>query len=115
MILEAGDKVLASLRRNFGEEYARFFIGFVEAAADGNILVTGHVWVWDPYRQNVVRREGQRRKLIPLVSNQFIMHLLDRDEDLEVLSFHTDNNGRVWLARGETPFLEMSERASTSR
>jgi hypothetical protein len=113
MSLETGDKVFASLRRNFGEEYARFFIGLVEAAADGCILVDGHVWVWDPYRQNVVRREGGRRKLITLGSNQFIVHLLDRDEDLDALTFHTDGNGKIWLARGETPFFEMAERAST--
>jgi hypothetical protein len=115
MILEEGDKVLAALRRRFGDEYARFFIGMVEVAVDGVVRVVGRVWVWDPHRQNVVPREGLRRKLISLASDQFILHVLDRDEDLEALNFSTDSNGKIWLVRGETPYFEMSERALTTR
>jgi hypothetical protein len=115
MILEEGDKVFAALRRRFTDEYARFFLGVVEAAGDGMIRVAGHVWVWDPYRQNVEPRQGLRRKLIALAADQFIVHLLDRDEDLEKLGFTTDSNGKIWLMRGEEFYFELSERASTSR
>ncbi|MHC5211708.1 MAG: hypothetical protein ACYTG2_13395 [Planctomycetota bacterium] len=113
MIIEKSDKIIASLRRKFSEEYARFFIGTVEGAEDGVIRVAGRVWVWDPYRQNVVVREGERCKLIALASDQFIVHVLDREEDLEALNFTTDSNGKIWLARGETPYFELSERAAT--
>jgi hypothetical protein len=115
MILEEGDKVFAMLRRGFSDQYARFFIGQVDAASDGVICVAGHVWVWDPYRLNVMRREGARRKLIALGSDQFIVHLLDRDVDLEQLDFQTDSNGKIWLMRGGAQNFEMSERAASNR
>jgi hypothetical protein len=111
MLIDEGDKVLATVRRLYESEYPRFFIGVVEAATETVLRVYGSVFVWDPYRNGVVARDGRRRKLIPISSPHFIVHLLDRDVNMDTLSFKSDTNGRIWLADGEKPVMEIAERA----
>lgn len=111
LLIDEGDKVLASVRRLYESEYPRFFVGVVEAATETVIRVHGSVYVWDPYRNAVVARDGRRRKLIPFSSPHFIVHALDRDVDLDNLSFKADTNGRIWLTDGDKPIMELAERA----
>ena len=114
MLIDEGDKILASVRRLYEAEYPRFFIGVVEAASETVVRVLGWVYIWDPYRNAVVQREGRRTKLIPFSSPHFIVHSLDRDTNLETLAFKADTNGRIWLTDGERPIMELAERAGGS-
>jgi hypothetical protein len=113
MLIDEGDKVLATVRRLYEAEYPRFFIGVVEAASETVARILGSVYIWDPYRGAVVQREGRRRKLIPFSSPHFIVHSLDRDVNLDTLSFTADTNGRIWLMDGDKPIMELAERASS--
>ena len=114
MLIDEGDKILASVRRLYEAEYPRFFVGVVEAATETVVRVVGSVYIWDPYRNAVVQREGQRRKLIPFSSPHFIVHCLARDMNLEAVAFKADTNGRIWLTDGDTPVMELAERAGSS-
>jgi len=111
MLIDEGDKVLATVRRLYESEYPRFFIGVVEAATETVVRVLGAVYIWDPYRNAVVQREGRRRKLIPFSSPHFIVHSLDRDLDLDAVTFTADTNGRIFLTDGGKPIMELAERA----
>lgn len=111
MLVDEGDKILASVRRLYEAEYPRFFVGVVEAATETVVRVLGTVYIWDPYRNAVVAREGRRRKLIPFASPHFIVHSLDRDVNLEAIAFKADTNGRIWLTDDDKPIMEIAERA----
>ncbi|HZL99885.1 MAG TPA: hypothetical protein VFD43_06500 [Planctomycetota bacterium] len=114
MLLDEGDKVLATMRRLYESEYPRFFLGVVEAASETAARILGAVHVWDPYRNAVVPREGRRRKLIAFASSNYILHMLDRELDLESVRFSADTNGRIWVLDGDKPFMELAERAGSS-
>src|SRR5262245_63481600 len=114
LLVDEGDKILASVRRLYEAEYPRFFIGVVEAASETAARVVGSVFIWDPYRNAVVPREGRRRKLISFASSNFIVHALDRETNLEALSFKADTNGRIWLTEGDKPIMEIAERAGNA-
>ena len=114
MLLDEGDKILASVRRLYEAEYPRFFVGVVEAASETVARVLGSVYIWDPYRNAVVPREGRRCKLIHFASPTFIVHALDRATDLDAISFKADTNGRIWLTEGDRPIMEIAERAGSS-
>ena len=114
MLIDEGDKILATIRRLFESEYPRFFLGVVESATEHAARVVGHVYVWDAYRNNVVKREGRRRELIPLSSPHFTLTSLDRELDLEVVGFQADTNGRIWLVNGDATIMELAERVGGS-
>ena len=110
MILETGSKVLVAHRRLFPEDQARFFIGIVEAYENGIARVTGHSWVCEQIRGDILRKPDLRTKIVALASGTLIAYLLPEDLDLTKLKILHKHNQATMLTDGANFTMDISDR-----
>lgn len=110
MILEIGSKILVAHRRLFPEDQARFFIGTVNAYEHGIARVTGHSWVLEQVRGDILRKPDLRTKFFSLASGTLIIYLLPANLDLEKLKILHKKNQETVLTDGASFTMDISDR-----
>ena len=116
IVLGAGDKVLVVHRRLFEGDEHRFFVGEVESCADAVAAVTGRTWVRDPRSAQIVAKQDERTKLIPLAAGTFITYRLPAATDVASVRIEQDGaTGRVVLTDDRTLLMDLSERIHPQR
>ena len=115
-MLAAGDKVLVVQRRLFEGDEPRFFVGEVESCADTVAAVVGRTWVRDPFSGQIVGKQDERTKLIPLAAGTFITYRLPAATDVAAVRIEQDGaTGRVVLTDDRTLLMDLSERIHQQR
>lgn len=109
MILVLGDKVLIVHRRLYESDNPRYFVGEVKEFEAGIAKVTGQTWLEDPFTRRVIRKEGVRTKLLPVLSGSLIVYQLAAATDLSSVKFEFSDDGRLWLVGDPDLKLDMSE------
>lgn len=110
MILEIGSTILVAHRRLFLEDQARFFIGNVEAYENGIARVTGHSWVCEQVRGDILRKPDLRTKIVSLSSGTLIAYLLPANLDLTKLKILHKHNQATILTDGGSFTMDISDR-----
>lgn len=110
MIVEKGDKLLVTHRRLFAEDQPRFFVGVVEEYEDGLAAVTGHSFVREPVRGDLVRKPDQRTKLVSIASGNVLVYLLPSATALEELRAEHGPDGSVVLTDGAGLCMDLTDR-----
>jgi hypothetical protein len=110
-VLDGGDKVLVIHRRLFEGDEHRFFVGVVERCTDAVAVVTGRTWVRDPFSGQVVAKQDERTKLIPLAAGTFVVYRLPAATDAAAVRIEQDGaTGRLLLTDDRTLLMDLSER-----
>jgi len=110
MLVQGGAKLLLAHRRLFPEDQPRFFIGTVEAYADGMARVSGYSWVREQLRGDIMRKRDQRTKLVSLASGTLLVYVLPDDVDIESLAIEHGSDQDYVLTDGKGFQMDLSER-----
>ncbi len=110
MIIAGGAKLLIAHRRLFAEDQPRFFIGTVEAYAEGIARVSGYSWVREQIRGDIRRKRDQRTKLVSLASGTLLVYVLPKDLDIENLTIEHGPDRDYVLTDGKDFQMDLSER-----
>lgn len=108
-MLNAGERIHIITRRRFPEETRRHFVGEVEAASDTVARVHGYAFIYDSVRNTFVKRPEYRTRIIGLGGEGQIIHVLDRDLNLDDLDYTIGSDGRLLLTDGRGFELEINE------
>jgi hypothetical protein len=110
VILERGTKLLISHRRLFAEDQPRFFVGVVEVCEGGVARVSGHSWVREQLRGDILRKQDRRTKLVALASGSLFIYVLPEDLDIEALRIEHGKDRDHVLTDGKAFRMDISER-----
>jgi hypothetical protein len=76
MLLKEGDKILVAHRRLFEKDEVRFFVGRVEVCESGIVKATGHSYLRDALRGQLVEKADERTKILSLSSGTLVVYQL---------------------------------------
>ncbi len=110
MLVPGGAKLLLAHRRLFPEDQPRFFIGTVEAYADGMARISGYSWVREQLRGDILRKRDPRTKLVSLVAGTLLVYVLPDEVDIENLSIEHGTDRDYVLTDGKEFQMDLSER-----
>lgn len=109
-IIEQGDMILASYRRLYEHDLARFFVGTVDAYQDGLIKATGTSFAREMVGGDLVSKPEQRTKLIPVASGTVLVYQLPKISGLGNLGFEHKGH-RLYLVDSGSDFrMDLTER-----
>ena len=109
MLISQGAKVLVCHRRLFAEDQPRYFIGVVEAYADGIAKVSGFTWTRDAAR-GFQRKSDRRTKLISIASGGLIVYEIPDEVDIEDVRIEQPGGHVVSATDGSKFRMDLSER-----
>ena len=87
MILEPGNKILASHRSLFAQDEQRFFVGEALSYESGVVKLRGYSFVVDSTRGVVLRKDDPRVKVISLQTGSLIVYQLPETLPVEAVHF----------------------------
>ena len=109
MILKRADKVLLAHRRLFADDQPRFFVGTVGDYIDGVAKVTGHSWLRDPVRGDVLQKGDCRTKIVSLSSGTLLVYQLPDATQLDELRIERGERQEVFLTDGASLRLDLTD------
>lgn len=110
MILGEGDKILVVHRRLFEADKTRYFVGIVDAYADGIAKATGFTWMKDTITGGFAKKSDPRTKIFPLASGTIMTYELPRTLEIHNLKLGREANGQETLTDGETFNMNLAEK-----
>jgi hypothetical protein len=114
MLLKEGDKLLVAHRRLFEKDETRFFVGRVEACESGIVKATGHSYLRDAMRGQLVEKADERTKIFSLSSGTLMVYQLPGSVALDSLKFIA-GEGQLWLTDGKDLTMNLAEHAHGGR
>ena len=110
MLLKNGDVLLASHRRMFQHDEARFFVGRIVAYDRDLVKLEGFSFVRDLSSGHVIRKDEMGVKLLSLASPGYIFYELSGVNDVSKVHVQ-DQAGNVMLMDGNRPLMNLAERS----
>jgi hypothetical protein len=114
MLLKEGDKILVAHRRLFERDEARFFVGRVEACEVGIVKATGHSYLRDAMRGQLVEKADERTKFFSLSSGTLMVYQLPDSLALDNVKFIA-GEGQSWLVDGKDFTMNLAEHTHGGR
>ena len=108
MVLKTGEKIHVISRRRFPEEVRRHFAGEVKAVSESVIRAEGYVFVFDSGRNEYLRREDRRNKIVSLADSGNIINVIPKETALEDLCYELKEN-RLVVTDGKNVALDINE------
>lgn len=108
MPLTIGEKVHVIERRRFDTDLRRHFMGVVEAVSDIAFRAVGFVFVYDPGSSSYTRLDAERRRVITLASDGFIINVAPPETDIDAVRYD-DSSGRLVVTDGGVFRLDVNE------
>lgn len=109
MILKPGEKIHVIARRLFEGEVRRHFVGVVKDANERTARLEGYVFVFDGGRNEFVRKEDRRVKLVSIGESGFIMNVLPDDVCIDDLQYVQNQDGKTVVSDGKGFTLDVNE------
>lgn len=106
--LTVGEKVHIITRRLFEEDLRRHFVGECTVVADNHARIVGYAFVFDPSRNEYLKRPERRTRLFPLADAGLIITVLPAEVDIEHVKY-VMSNGRLVLSDGGNYELDINE------
>lgn len=109
MLLEKGAKILASHRRLFEGDTARFFVGEVLEYQDGLVKVSGYSWTRD-VASGFHRKSDPRKKIISLSAGTVLVYELPKSVSVSEATIEQSGTHEVVLRDKNGVVMDLSER-----
>jgi hypothetical protein len=87
MLLKEGDTIFVAHRRLYEEDEVRFFVGRVDAYAEGLVKVTGRSYVRDIMNGRMIEKAEKRTKILSLSSGTLLVYQIPEAVALDALKF----------------------------
>jgi len=107
-VLTVGEKLHIMTRRLFADDVHPHFVGEVCAASGSVFKAKGYSFVFDSGTNSYVKHPKDRTRLFSLSNAGYIITVVPRDVDLNVLSYRTVG-GRLAITDGRDFLLEINE------
>ena len=107
-VLTVGEKVHVITRRVFEEDLRRHFAGECTAVGSSLARIVGYAFVFDPARNEYLKRPELRTRIFPLTDSGLIITVLPAEVDFEKLKYGM-SNGRLVLSDGSGYELDINE------
>lgn len=114
MLLEKGAKILASHRRLFEGDSARFFVGEVLEYQDGLVKANGYTWTRD-VTSGFHRKDDPRKKIIALHSGAVLVYELPKSVSVAAVTIDQLGTHETLVREGDTVLMDLSERVVPQR
>lgn len=109
MVLKKGEKVHLVMRRRFDSDIRRHFVGEVTAYENGTARLEGFAYVFDARRNQFVRKDEHRVKIVNLGESGFIANVFSADVDLSLLRYTQNARGSLVVTDGNGFELDIHE------
>ncbi len=109
MLLIEGEILHVITRRRFEEDVRRHFAGQVVEHEGGLVRLEGYAFVFDPARNEYVKRDQVRTRLIALGDAGNVINILPEETDLEALRYEQSEGKRLVLTDGNCCCLDVQE------
>lgn len=97
MIVDIGEKIHVSLRRNFDADMRRHFVGEVIHAEGSLVRAAGYFFIFDPLATAFVKKPELRTSIFSLGGNEVIVNILPFDVQIEDLHYAKDGKNLLML------------------
>ncbi|MDP9186045.1 MAG: hypothetical protein M3O72_01635 [Verrucomicrobiota bacterium] len=107
MILNTGEYVHVIHRQLFREDAQRHFVGTVESHEGAIVRVKGYLFAMDPKRNQFVRREQLRTRVVSLTGN-VIVNVLPAHVKIDEITYTHRPNGDIHVTDGTDWHLDIT-------
>ena len=108
MIIDVGEKVHIVHRAAFAGDVRRHFVGTVERSENGLIRVRGYLFAIDSKKNQFVKREQLRTRVVSLGSDGVIANILPAHVEVERISYQYRIGGDVLVTDGSEWHLDIT-------
>ena len=109
MILNEDEIIHIITRRRYADDVRRHFVGRVIEATDVSARVEGYAFVFDSNRNEYVKREHMRMRIIALADAGNIINVLPRSVELDDLKYAMSDRGKLVVTDGRSFSLDINE------
>jgi hypothetical protein len=107
MILNTGEYVHIIHRKLFPEDVRRHFVGTVESHEGALVRVKGYLFAMDPKRNEFVRREQLRTRVVSL-NDAVILNVLPAGVQIDQITYTHQPNGDILVTDGTDWHLDIT-------
>ena len=107
-ILKSGEKVHVIHRQLYGGDARRHFVGTVDACEGALARVVGYLFSVEARRNQFVKREGLRTRVIPLDTGSVIVNVLPADVDVDKVTYTYKSPQEFVVSDGGRWHLDLS-------
>lgn len=109
MILKPGEKIHIVTRRLFEGDVRRHFAGEVKDANERTARLEGYVFVFDSGRNEFVRKNEKRIKLVTIGDSGYVMNVIPENVLIEDLDYVTTADNKLIVSDGKDFSLDVNE------
>jgi hypothetical protein len=107
MILNTGEYVHIIHRQLFREDAQRHFVGTVESHEGAIVRVKGYLFAMDPKRNQFVRREQLRTRVVS-ITGDVIVNVLPAHVKIDEITYSHRPNGDIHVTDGTDWHLDIT-------
>ncbi len=107
-ILKSGEKLHVIHRQLYDGDSRRHFVGTVEACEGALARVAGYLFSVEARRNQFVKREGMRTRIIPLDTGSVIVNVLPENVDIEKITYTYKSPQEFVVSDGSPWHLDLS-------
>jgi hypothetical protein len=107
MILNTGEYVHIIHRQLFPDDFRRHFVGTVESHEGALVRVKGYLFTMDPKRNEFVRREQLRTRVVSL-NDAVILNVLPAGAQIDQITYTHRPNGDILVTDGTDWHLDIT-------
>lgn len=108
-VVSPGEKLHVVTRPLFEADVRRHFVGEVLAATDVAVRLQGYVFVYEPARQQYVRRPDLRTRIVGLADGLQIVKVLPPEVLIEQLAYRLGPDGTLLITDGRHFSMDIHE------
>jgi hypothetical protein len=108
VIIDVGEKVHLIHRALFPGDVRRHFVGTVERSENGLIRVRGFLFAMDPKKNQFVKRNEERIRVVSLGSDGVIANILPAHVEIERICYQYRMGGDVLVTDGSEWHLDIT-------
>jgi hypothetical protein len=107
MILNTGEYIHIIHRQLFPDDAQRHFVGTVESHEGSVVRVKGYLFAMDPKRNEFVRREQLRTRVVS-ISDNVIVNVLPAGVQIDKIIYKHQPNGDILVTDGTDWHLDIT-------
>jgi hypothetical protein len=109
MLLRKGEKIHVIERRRFDTDLRRHLIGEIAEVAESGVRVAGYTFVFDPGRNEYLRKPEFRTRIISLFDAANIINVLPENSKIEKAVYTVSKENQLVVTDRETFSLDINE------
>ncbi|MBL1217804.1 MAG: hypothetical protein D8M59_09945 [Planctomycetes bacterium] len=108
-MLQEGERIHVIVRRTFCEDLRRHIVAEVLECNGSTARVEGYVFIFDTARNEFVRKDDVRIRIISLVDSGNIINILPDEANIQNACYLTRPDGKLILTDNESFQMDVNE------